>query len=384
MSLPSPSAAALAHSAKLVAAIRDALDRAGGWISFERYMSLVLYAPGMGYYTAGARKLGAEGDFTTAPELTPLFGHTLAQEIARLVRAGATDILEVGPGTGKLAAAILEELERLDCLPATYQLLEVSPDLRERERDLIAKRAPHLMDRVLWLNQLPPAFEGLVLGNEVLDAMPVHIVRKTHGRIDEAGVAWDDAAARFIWSDRAATGELLHAARALELPDDYTTEIGLAARGFMRSIGDMLKRGVALFIDYGFPAFEYYHPQRASGTLMGHYRHRAHADPFLHPGLSDITAHVDFTAMTRAARDTGLDLLGYTSQANFLVNCGLTDVLARTPPDEARRYLPEANAAHRLVSPAEMGELFKAIAFGRGWDAPLAAFASGDRRASLA
>lgn len=380
--LPPPTPAAAAHSARLVDAIRAEIDAAGGWIPFSRYMDLALYAPGLGYYTAGARKLGAEGDFTTAPELTPLFGHAIAQQLGALVAEGLEDVLEIGPGTGMLAAAILEELERLGRLPRTYQLLEVSADLRERERDLIARRVPHLLDRVMWLNRLPPAFEGIVLGNEVLDAMPVEIVRVTDEGILQGGVAWDTAAQRLHRADRPASGALLTRAQSLGLAPPYETEIGLVAEAFVRTLGEMLTRGVMLFVDYGFPAHEFRHPQRAHGTLMCHYRHHAHDDPFLHPGLQDITAHVDFSAVTAAARDAGLDLLGYTSQAHFLLACGLTDVLARTPPEETGRYLPAANAAQRLVSPAEMGELFKAIAFGR-WPAPLDAFRSGDRSGAL-
>lgn len=383
MSFPLPAPEAAAHSQRLAEHIRAEIAAAGGWIPFERYMHLALYAPGLGYYTAGARKLGAEGDFTTAPELTPLFGHTLARQVGALIEAGLTDVLEIGPGTGALAASVLEELERMDRLPATYQLLEVSPDLRERERDLIARRAPHLLERVLWLNQLPPAFEGIVLGNEVLDAMPVHVVRVGPDAIEEAGAGWNETDQRFEWRFRPASGALLERTRTLALAAPYTTEIGLIAEAFIASIGAMLRRGVAIFVDYGFPAREFHHPQRSAGTLMCHYRHHAQGDPFLWPGLQDITAHVDFTAMARAAEAARLELLGYTSQANFLVNCGLTEVLGRGSPEAPASYLPAANAAQRLVSPAEMGELFKAIAFGRDWTAPLLAFAQGDRSAAL-
>ena len=382
MPLPEPTADARDHSKRLVQHIRDQIGANGGWIAFARYMELALYAPGLGYYMAGARKLGREGDFVTAPEISPLFGETLARQVAQVLGSDLEQILEIGAGTGALAAALLTELERLGRLPKRYLILELSADLRERSRDTIAARAPHLMERVAWLNRLPPAFSGVVLGNEVLDAMPVHIVRVTESGIEESGVETVDGGA-FRWSWRPAAGELLEAARELELPPGYTTEIGLVARGFVRSLAEALERGVAMFIDYGFPRHEYFHPQRATGTLMCHYRHHAHDDPFFLPGLQDITSHVDFTAIADAGVDAGMDLLGYTTQAQFLINCGITDVLSRVPAEDAGRYLPLANQANRLLSPAEMGELFKVIAFGKGFDAPLVGFRSGDRMHTL-
>jgi SAM-dependent MidA family methyltransferase len=234
---------------------------------------------------------------------------------------------------------------------------------------------------VAWLNRLPPSFSGFVIGNEVLDAMPVHLVRVQDGKIEEGGVGV--RADRLDWSWRIASGDLLEAALALQLPEGFRTEIPMVARAFMRSLADVLEKGIALFVDYGFPMKEYYHPQRKDGTLMCHYRHRAHADPFFFPGLQDITSHVDFSAIAAAAREGGLHLAGYTSQAQFLINCGITEVLARTPSGDGARYLPLANQANRLTSPAEMGELFKVIALGRGLSAPLLGFREGDRRQAL-
>lgn len=383
--LPQPSPEALAHSARVVEQVRAEIARAGGWLDFARYMELVLYAPGLGYYSAGARKLGPDGDFTTAPELTPLYGQCIAQQARQVLALGVDDILEVGAGSGALAAALLEELDRAGAAPKRFLILELSADLRARSRDLLAARVPHLMERIAWLNVLPPAFSGLVIGNEVLDAMPVHVVRATETGIDEGGVVARDGggAAPFEWAFRPATGELRDAAARLRLAPGYTAEIALAARGFVRSIGAMLERGVALFVDYGFPAHEYYHPQRSTGTLMCHYRHRAHDDPFFLPGLQDLTAHVDFSAVAAAAADAGLDVLGYVNQAQFLVNCGITDLMLRVPPEDTARYAPQAAAANTLLSPAEMGELFKAIALGRGVDEPLLGFAAGDKRHSL-
>ena len=379
--LPTPEADALAHSEQLCALIRAEIAAGAGWIPFARYMELSLYAPGLGYYTAGARKLGRAGDFITAPEMTPLFGQTLAHQAAQVLESGADQILEIGAGSGALAAALLTELERMQRLPRNYYILEVSPDLRERERDLLAQRVPQLLERVIWLNRLPTLYQGLVIGNEVLDAMPAHVIRNGPAGLEEAGVTLQDQ--RFAWAWRPAGAELQAAAEALALPQGYQTEIQLVACGFVRSLAQAMARGVILLVDYGFPRHEYYHAERSEGTLMCHYRHRAHADPFFLPGLQDITCHIDFSAVASAGEDAGLELLGYTGQAQFLINCGITDIMLRIPPENAALYLPQASAAQQLLSPAEMGELFKVIAFGKDYAAPLIGFASGDRRASL-
>ena len=381
MALPEPTPDARQHSDRVAAHIREQIAASGGWISFARYKELALYAPGLGYYSAGAKKLGKAGDFVTAPEISPLYGQTLARQVQQVLEAGFDEVLEVGAGSGALAATLLEELERAGRVPRSYLILELSADLRERSRDTLAARVPHLLERVAWLNRLPPSFSGVVLGNEVLDAMPVIMVRVQNGKIEEGGVG--ARSGRLDWSWRVASGEPLEAARALKLPDGFSTEIQLAARGFLRSLAGVLEKGVAFFVDYGFPEKEYYHPQRKDGTLMCHYRHHAHADPFWLPGLQDITSHVDFSAVARAAREGGLDVLGYTSQAQFLVNCGITDIMSRTPAQDAGKFLPLANQASRLMSPAEMGELFKVIALGRGISEPLMGFREGDRKRSL-
>ena len=382
MPLPEPDAYALAHSERLVQHIRDQIGAHGGWIGFARYVELALYAPGLGYYMAGARKLGREGDFVTAPEISPLFGETLARQVAQALDAGLEEVLEIGAGSGALAASLLAELERVGQMPRRYLILELSADLRERSRDTIAARAPHLMERVAWLNRLPTTFRGVILGNEVLDAMPIHLIRIADAGVEEAGVqAAPDGSLGWAW--RPASGDLSDAVRGLQLPAGYVTEIGLVARAFVRSVAESLDRGLVLFIDYGFPRNEYFHPQRAAGTLMCHYRHHAHDDPFFLPGLQDITSHVDFSAIADAGVDCAMALLGYTTQAQFLINCGITDVLSRVPAEDAARYLPLANQANRLLSPAEMGELFKVIAFGKGFDAPLVGFQSSDRSHTL-
>jgi SAM-dependent MidA family methyltransferase len=379
--LPIPPAEALAHSEKLAALIREEIAANAGWIPFARYMELALYAPGLGYYSAGARKLGREGDFTTAPEMTPLYGQTLARQAAEVLESGLDQILEIGAGSGALAADLLAELDRLARLPRQYYILEVSPDLRERERDLLALKVPHLLERVTWLNRLPTLYQGLIIANEVLDAMPVHVVRAGAAGVEEAGVTLKGKT--FAWAWRPAGAELRSAVAALQLREGYQTEIQLVACAFVRTLAQSMARGVILLIDYGFPAHEYYHAERSEGTLMCHYRHRAHADPFFLPGLQDITSHIDFSAVARAGAEAGLELLGYAGQAQFLINCGITDIMLRTPPENAAAYLPQAAAAQQLLSPSEMGELFKVIALGKDYAAPLVGFASGDRRGSL-
>ena len=382
MSLPPPSPQAREHSSRVAAHIRQEIATAGGWIPFSRYMELALYAPGLGYYMAGARKLGAEGDFVTAPEISPLFGETLAHQVREVLAGSGDEVLEVGAGSGALAATLRADLERLDALPARYLILELSPDLRRRSRDTLAARLPHLMERIAWLNRLPPAFSGCVLGNEVLDAMPVTVVCREGEALHERGVAIEGE--RFVWQSRSRR----ESARARLDPswfpvDGYSSEVQLHAQAFVRTLGGILERGVALFVDYGFPRREYYHPERAQGTLRCHYRHRAHDDPFFLPGLQDITSHVDFTAIAEAAAEGGLEVMGYANQAQFLINCGLTDLVARTPPEDVRAYLPLASQVQKLTSPAEMGELFKVIALGKGVSAPLLGFASGDKRHTL-
>ena len=397
MNLPAPDADALAYSAALSRHIAEEITRSGGWIGFERFMELALYAPGMGYYSGGSRKFGAAGDFVTAPELTPVFSQTLASQVAQCHAMGLTQIIEVGAGSGRLAADLLLELEQRHALPERYSILDLSGELRARQRETIAHRAPHLLDRVGWLDSLPAHFSGMVIANELLDAMPVHLVNWQEGEltnphstdIHERGVACHNG--QFAWEDRPATGHLLDRARQLAaeqaIPPGYLSEICLAAPAWVAAWADILDRGVILLIDYGFPRHEYYHPQRTAGTLMCHYRHHAHGEPFYLPGLQDITAHVDFTAIVEAGCGKGanapLDFLGYTTQSTFLFNCGLTEVLARTPAADAARYLPLANAVQKLVSPAEMGELFKVIALGKGITDPLIGFRQGDRSATL-
>lgn len=365
-----------------------------GFLPFDEWMDLALYAPGLGYYAAGAAKLGAaahSGDFTTAPELTPLFGQTLAAQAAQILDASQSrDVLEFGAGTGALAAALIPALRQLGIEPR-YRILEVSADLRARQQRTLAA----LGADIVWLDALPQSFEGCVLANEVLDAMPAALFRwDDEGCLQEIGVALaedgplsyapDLPPSPFRFAKRPADGPLREAVlqRMPALPG-YGSEINLQAQSWIRQMGGWLRKGAALLIDYGFPQPEYYHPQRMQGTLMCHFRHHAHAHPLVLAGLQDITAHVDFTAMAQAALEGGLDVLGYASQARFLMNAGLTELLTRLDPADAAAYGRIVGPVQRLLSEAEMGELFKVMAIGRGISAPLTGFQRGDRRGRL-
>ena len=357
--LPEPDAAALAASAAMRARIAKEISEHDNWIAFARYMELALHEPGLGYYAGGAAKLGAAGDFVTAPELGSLYARTLARQVAGLLEPGEA-VLEFGAGSGALAEVLSEEIS------GSYVILETSPELRDRQHR-------RLGNRVRWIERLPERWRGVMLANEVLDAMPVHCVAWTAQGVMERGVCLEKNV--FAWRQRPANGTVLHEAERIPVAAPYESEIGLAGRAWMRAAAAALERGAILVVDYGFAEHEYYHPQRTMGTLMCHYRHRAHADPFFLPGLQDITAHLDFSALARAARESGLEILGYANQAQFLVNCGITEVLARGGG--------AAREADTLLSPAEMGELFKVLAVGRGARRPLAGFTRGERSHTL-
>ncbi|MBL8502757.1 MAG: SAM-dependent methyltransferase [Rhodocyclaceae bacterium] len=381
MTMPEPDADAAAASAQLAERIREEIRRAGGWIPFSRYMELALYAPGLGYYSGGARKFGAAGDFVTAPELSPLFAQCLAVQLAQIMGRSAPRLLEAGAGSGILAAELLLALERLGALPERYEILELSGELRARQQETLLARAPRLAARVGWLEALPESFSGALVANELLDALPVEVVAWREHGVFARGVGLEDGA--FAWRERPAEGALLAVPGRPTFTPPYVSEVGLAARAWIAEWGRILRRGALLLLDYGFPQREVYHPQRAEGTLMCHYRHHAHADPFWLPGLNDITAHVDFTAIAEAGHEAGLDVLGYTSQAQFLLNCGLAQLLEARQEDGAVAYATLASGAQKLISPAEMGELFKVLMLGKEIDAPLLGFTSGDRLHAL-
>jgi SAM-dependent MidA family methyltransferase len=354
--------------------IVQAIQTADGWLGFDDFMNLALYAPGLGYYANDLRKLGlmpgSGSDFVTAPELSPLFGRALAAQVAQALQATQTDeVWEFGAGSGALALQLLDALDALGQPVARYTIVDLSGALRARQQQTLQKFGA----RVQWANELPAALRGVVVGNEVLDAMPVKLLARRAGVWHERGVALDAAAHRFAWQDRPTD---LRPPLELAGRHDYLTEIHPQAEAFVRTLADRLQAGAAFFIDYGFPEAEYYHPQRHMGTVMCHRAHQADADPLVDVGLKDITAHVNFTAIALAAQEAGLAVLGYTSQGRFLLNCGLPQLMERVD-------LPARAQAHKLLMEHEMGELFKVIGLGAGEAWPAMGFSAGDRTHTL-
>jgi SAM-dependent MidA family methyltransferase len=375
------------HSLAVAALICRELMAAGGWLSFERFMDLALYAPGLGYYSAGSAKLGAGGDFVTAPEVSDLFGRCVARSCAAVLAAvGGGQILELGAGTGALAAALLTELAALGVPPESYAILEVSADLAARQRERLARLPPALRERVRWLERLPERpLNGVMLANEVADALPFRRFSWSEAGISELGVvlANDSLAAdginfreQGIASDAAfsATCQKMLAA----VPAGYTSEVCLRLDPWIASLSDCLGRGLLLLCDYGLPRRHYYHPQRVQGTLRCHYKQRAHDDPCINPGVQDITAWVDFTRAAEAASASGLKVEGFCTQTAFLLACGIEELVGAAPDDVSRARL--AGEARRLLMPEEMGEAFKAMALTRDIDLPLPGFALQDLR----
>lgn len=370
MSLPVPDPDALAASHSLQQLIAAEIEREGGQIAFSRFMELALYAPRLGYYSGGASKLGADGDFTTAPEITPLFGATLARVAAAIIAQSAPDIIEFGAGTGRLARDVITALGQQGVALNSYTIIELSGELRARQQEALQD-----LPQVRWLDAMPESFSGVVLANEVLDAMPVELVIRSAGGWMRQMVTVENGAFAFVQAPLGAglQEQLVHQVPEHEhMLEGYVTELHPVGAGFMGSLAQMFAggRGAAILLDYGFPAHEYYLDQRIGGTLMCHYRHHAHPDPFYLPGLQDITAHVDFTAMALAAQDAGLPVLGYMNQANFLLSAGIGELLLENDPEHAISYLPHSRAVQKLVSPAEMGELFKVLIVGKDVQLP--------------
>lgn len=431
--LPIPSADALAHSQLLQQHIANTIKSAGGYLSFAQFMDMALYTPSLGYYSAGGQKFGdavkGGGDFVTAPQMSPLFAHTIANQVAEvLVEIKSTklndfshmnhvlqhidsmamtpavtqalthdvalndlalgSILELGAGTGNLACDMLLRLHALNQLPAHYYILEVSDHLRQVQLETLQKHLPDtLLEKVIWLQALPQHFNGVIVANEVLDALAVHLVHQTADGLFERGVRLEGQ--DFVFSDvpfstaDATQSNIAEYATLLDLPTGYVTEFCPAAHGLVSSLANSLQTGAIILIDYGFSAREYYHPQRNAGTLMCHYQQLAHTNPLVYVGLQDITAHVDFTKTAQTGIDNGLELSGFCSQAQFLMNCGILDVLSEVSANDIVRYAPLASAAQKLLSPAEMGDLFKVIGFTKGLDIPLMGFSSGDKSHTL-
>ena len=384
---PAPSQQALQLSAELSTVIRKEIRAAGDSIPFSRYMELCLYAPGLGYYSAGQRKFGAGGDFVTAPEISPLFGCCLANVCRTVLESlHGGDILEFGAGSGRLAIDLLGELQRKACLPERYLILERSAELRLRQQQALQRELPQLFDRVMWIDTLPEAgFRGVMLANEVLDAMAVERFQ------------WDGKAAAifhvccqgnsFQWQLQQQRDETSEAVELLaatcQLAPGYISELNVTLPAWLQSVATPLQQGVLLLIDYGYPRHEYYHPQHSSGTLMCHYRQHAHDDPFLWPGLQDMTAHVDFTTVAEAALAANLAVSGYTTQAFFLLDSGLDDFLQQAGAPDSMPYMQLAQQAKTLILPGEMGERFKCIALSRGMTTTVPGFRLQDYRNRL-
>ncbi len=387
--LPTPPEAALSLSRQLQSLIAEDINLSGGAISFERYMELALYAPGLGYYSAGSIKFGEHGDFVTAPELGSLFSTCLANQLRQVLKLTAGgDILELGGGSGVLAADLLNALDTLGTLPEQYYMLEPSAELRSRQQDRISSSAPALIDRVVWLDTLPDqGFEGVIVANEVMDAIPARRWLIDQGMLVELCVTVKDD--RLAWQPTAPDSALKRAYEHITgslkqpLPDGYHSEINLLLPAWIASLAGILNRGILLLIDYGYPRREYYHPQRATGTFRCHYRHRAHDNPFLWPGLQDMTVSVDFTAVAEAGTTAGLDLVGLTNQAGFLIGCGLEHHLQMDSSLDERLQLAQMREVRLLTDPSEMGERCKAIAFGRDIEQSLIGYSVFDQRARL-
>ena len=386
--LPTLSAVESAHSQALLKRIRREIDAHEGWISFARFMEMALYEPGLGYYSAGATKFGAAGDFVTAPEISSLFSRCVASQCAEVLAAlGCVDLLELGAGSGVMAADMLNELEALGWLPRRYLILELSADLRQRQLATLAERAPRHLERVAWLEQLPDSLTGLIVANEVVDAIPVERFRIRDAKVNALGVGWQQG--RLGWSEVRARRELSVRVRAIErelsenFPQGYASEINLRLNPWIAGLAERLTAGVMLFIDYGLPRRQYYRPERRDGTLLCHFRHLFHDDPFANVGLQDIGAWVDFTALAEAGVNAGLKLAGFATQAHFLMGSGIERYLAAMTQAGVAERVSIARQAMLLTLPAEMGERFKVMALVRDFDAPLTGFSIRDLAASL-
>jgi SAM-dependent MidA family methyltransferase len=385
--LPPPDPSALAQSEALSKRIREEIHEEGGTIGFQRYMERVLYEPGLGYYSSALEKFGAAGDFITAPEISPLFGRCMAVQVGEiLAQIEGGDILELGGGTGKLAATILADLEASDHLPEHYYLIELSAFLRQRQEETLMSHVPHLMDRVQWLDRWPDSgFRGVVLANEVLDAMPVQCFTLSEGEVFERRVTTTESG--FAWQDAPAAQSLSEQVRYL-IPEPvtgvYHSEWNPWLKPWLAGLAQMMELGVVLFVDYGYERAGYYHPGRREGTLICHYRHHVHDDPFFLPGLQDITASVDFTLLAEAAADHGLQVSGYTHQSAFLFGNGLQEIYeGLSDQDGLQDRVRLAHEIRQLTLPGEMGERFRVMALSNGYDLPLRGFSWQDHRARL-
>ncbi len=389
--LPVPGEDDLRRVEPLLEFIQTEMSNAGGRLNFERFMEIALYTDALGYYTGNNAIFGEQGDFTTAPELTPLFSRCVARQVQQVIESwdGQADVLEFGAGAGTMVCDVLMELEKLDALPRCYYIVEISPTLQARQRTRIATYAPHLLEKVTWLKDAPDKFTGIIIGNEILDAIPTRRVRlNPDGQHQELFVTIKDN--RFVWEageisdpELATHCQAIFARHRDSFTTPYETEINLQSFHWLQSLADKLEQGVILLIDYGFADAEFYRPERHEGTLMCHYKHMAHGDALIHVGLQDITSHVNFTRIAETGFERGLDVLGYITQTYFLVNCGLENLLAEIDLSDTKQFLKETQPVKQLILPDEMGELFKAIAFGKRFDEPLLGFAMNNQRERL-
>ncbi|MDK2753626.1 MAG: SAM-dependent methyltransferase [Gammaproteobacteria bacterium] len=381
---PEPDSEALAHSARVVERVQTEIEGRGGVLPFDRYMDLVLYEPGLGYYASGTRKFGRQGDFVTAPELGSLYGRCVARQVAQiLAQLDGGSLLEFGAGSGVLAATVLTELAERDSLPAEYLIVEVSPALRAQQQQTLAGQIEQNLVKVRWLDSLPESgFRGVILANEVLDAMPIIRFRVGAEGHMTAGVVRRNGHLDWSWQrDPSQDGRIDRLVQQYGLVADYTSEVNPRAAAWMQTVGRVLDAGLILVMDYGYPGAEYYHYERSNGTLMCHYQHRAHMDPFLYPGLQDLTAHVDFSAVAAAGQLAGLDIAGFTSQEAFLLSTGVLDLVAH---ESSGPVDPKLSAElKQLTLSSEMGESFKALAMVKHIDSPLLGFSLRDRRVAL-
>ncbi len=363
-------------------AIQHEIAKSSGWISFSQFMEIVLYKPKLGYYTGPARKFGNEGDFITAPHVSPIFGATIANQIAEVLDyTKDRQVIELGAGDGSAAADIMIALEKIDSLPSSYSILDVSPSTKKMQLETLSTRVPHLLSMFQWLDDVPMHINGVIFANEVFDALPVSIVEVSGSSVLERGVEYKNN--RFLWCKRQGAHYILEAVKELGLQSPYITEINFVGRALMRKLASNLDKGMLLIIDYGFKKEEFYHPQRSFGTLMCHYKHHSHQDPFVLLGLQDITSHVDFSNLAKVGEANGLDLIGFCNQAQFLINCGITDLIAEHNMGNGLSGTNQASKLNKLLSPAEMGELFKVLALGKGLGETVTGFSAGNRRISL-
>lgn len=360
--LPTPPAEALKHSHTLLHRIKQEIANHQGAISFRRYMEMALYEPSLGYYVAGARKIGASGDFITAPEISPLFSQCLAHQCLQIFETNKGDILELGAGSGRMAAQLLLELKKQSKLPAHYYILDISPELRQRQQQTIGELAPDLLAHVIWLTELPTNFKGIILGNEVLDAMPIDLFTAHNNQVYEHQVTWQNG--KLVEQLNPAPNALQQTVKQLELENNapYTSEVNPNLDGWLNALSDCLSQGVVILIDYGYTRSEYYHADRNKGTLICHYQHRVNESPFLYPGLQDITANVDFTAVAESADKAGFEIAGYTPQSAFLAANKLEPLFMRTLDQSPEKQYELAQHIRILSLPSEMGERFKVIA----------------------